>query len=112
MAESIVSKTLRKDREIREAKFGYGLAAWLFGIWGFLLSPNLLIFFFEEFNLADKIYYFSFALVVLGIAYIAIRRYRDLGKLREKLAENPKLAGSIKVSGPPIINTIVPFILK
>lgn len=112
MAESIVSKTLRKDREIREARFGYGLAAWLFGIWGFMLSPNLLIFFFDEFELADKIYNFSFAAVILGIAYIAIRRFRDLGKLRVKLSEDPKLAGTIKVTGPPIINTIIPFILK
>ncbi len=112
MPESLITKTLRKDREIRDAEFGYCLAAWLFGLWGFVRLPNIAILFLPEFSIVQKLYNFSLTIFVLAVAVVAIKRYIELGKIRTKLSENPELASDIKVSGPPILNTIIPFILK
>lgn len=112
MREPKILATLRKDSEIREARYGFALAAWIFGIWSFIRLPNLLIFFVDDISLADKIIGFLLTLCVIGVTVIAIKRYIDLGKLREKLIKEPDKYREVKISGPPILTTIIPFLLK
>lgn len=112
MREPRILATLRKDSEIREARYGFALAAWLFGIWSVIRLPYLSIFFIDEISLVDKILSFLLTMFVFGVTVIAIKRYKDLGKLREKLIKDPKKYREVKVSGPPILTTIIPFLLK
>jgi len=112
MREPRISVTLRKDREIREARAGFGIAAWLFGMWAILRLPTLLVFFLDEIGPIEKILNFALTVFIIGTTILAIKRYLDLGKLREKLSKDPARYKKIKVSGPPILTTIIPFLLK
>ena len=65
MREPRISATLRKDREIREARIGFGIAAWLFGIWATLRFPTLFVFFLDDIEPIEKILHFALTEKVL-----------------------------------------------
>ena len=112
MARSLVLEVLKKDKEIREAKMGFLLVAWIFGIWSLVRLPNLLIFFIDEISLYDKLTHFALTVFVIGVTVIVVKRVVELSQLRSKLVEEPKKYLKVKVSGPPVLTTIIPFLLK
>ena len=88
------------------------LAAWLFGIWSVLRLPTFFIFFAPEFGPFEKVLHVLFTVFVIGITFLAIKRYIDLGKLREKFSKDPEKYKNVKIEGPPVLTTIIPFLLK
>lgn len=112
MANSLVSEVLRKDKEVREARMGFLLVAWLFGLWSVLRLPNLFIFFVDGLSVYDKSVHFLLTLFIIGVTLLAIRRVLELSRLRENIADEPKKYLHVKVNGPPVLTTIIPFLLK
>ena len=107
-----VSKILAKDREIREAKFGYIFVATIFTLWFVLRVPGQLVILTGGSNLIISILSTLVTICILGVCILAFKRNSELSKLRDKLSKEPERYVSTKISGPPILNTIIPFILK
>ena len=107
-----VSKVLAKDREIRDAKFGYGFVAAIFGLWFLLRLPGMFYLLTWQFSLFQKSVAILISISILGVFVLALKRNYELDKLREGLAKDPEKYLGVKISGPPVLNTIIPFILK
>lgn len=111
MRQRKVSSALKKDREIREALAGYGIAATLFGLWSLIRFPSLFVFSDERgpvFTLLQAIITISISCVFI----LCIRRYLEVKNMRKKLIENPEIANDLAVPKPLLLTTIIPFILK
>ena len=107
-----MSRVLAKDREIREAKFGYGFVATIFGLWFLLRVPSFLYVVSGKVNFAQSLIELVISICILGVCVLAIMKNNELTELREKLSKDPNKYLSVKISGPPVLNTIIPFILK
>lgn len=109
---SLVFRILEKDKEIRQARTGYVLIASLFLGWSaiklfslFLLLANNAL---SLINVIDIV----ITVCVIGVTALAIKRVSSLSKLREKLISNPLLYLNSPVSSPPVLTTLIPFVLK
>ena len=107
-----MSKILEKDREIREAKFGYVFVATLFGLWFLLRIPDFLYIISGNVSPAQSLISLVISFCILGVFVLAIMKNNELTRLRQNLTKDPNKYLSVKISGPPVLNTIIPFILK
>jgi len=107
-----MSKVLAKDREIREAKLGYSFVATIFGLWFLLKMPGFLYIISGNASLVHSLVSLLISICILGVCILAIKQNAELTELRENLSKDPSKYLDKKIAGPPVLNTIIPFILK
>lgn len=111
MSRSRINLILGKDREIREARFGFGVVITIFGIWSVFRLPFFFLIF-GDFPLIYSLTEFVKSASVLGVLFISVKYFNELKKTRKLLMTNPEKFISINVTNPPVLTTLVPFILK
>lgn len=110
MRQRKVSLALSKDRDLREALAGYGIAATLFGLWSLLRFPSL--FFSDPRGLIFTLLEATITISVICVFVLCLRRYIEVRGMRKKLVENPDIANNLAVPKPLLLTTIIPFLLK
>ena len=112
MTKSVVSAVLKKDKEIREARAGFQLLLCLFGLWSLVRLANLGVIFSDHISLYDLVTHLLMTVFVVGVTVLAAIRAEELSTLRQLLAKEPQKVLNVRVSGPPVLTTLIPFLLK
>jgi len=101
MRETLTSRILRLDREIRNAITSYGIALTFFTFYGLIRLITLAVFF-NWYNL-------TIFVLMASLAVLSIQAIISVKRMRKELAENP--SKFIESKGPSTISlsTLFPF---
>jgi len=105
-------KILEADRKLRDVRASYQFVTILFSIWALIRFPALFIWASAEFSLGEKIFHNLSFVFILGVAILSIKRYKELGLLRENLISKADKLSNFDVSGPPVVSTLLPFVFN
>ena len=101
MRETITSKILRLDREMRKAMASYGIALTFFGFFGLLRLMAL--------SMGFDVYNFVVCILMLSISILCIKAMIKIKAMRKDMAENPKKYIESNGPKPLSIETFFPF---